>query len=264
MKNLKERFGSWGIVTGASSGIGKGFAEQLAKKGFNLILIARRENLLNELAKTLTKNHNIEVRCLVLDLSSNDFINILNENVNNLDVGLLISNAGAGLMGAFNTISSNELEKMIRLNVLAQMKLSHWFTSLLLKKNKKGGLLLTSSTSCYQGVPYFANYSASKAYVLNLGEALNYELKSKGIHVTALVPGPTDTSAIDDMRDHMPMKPQPVNLLVEEGLKALLKNKPSYIGGSINRVMVTIMKTFASRKKATAFWGKMTAKMITS
>ncbi|WP_103070945.1 SDR family NAD(P)-dependent oxidoreductase [Aquimarina sediminis] len=267
MIQLKEKFGTWAIVTGASSGIGKEFAVQLANQGLNIILLARRGNLLEELSNNLRTKYNIQVKYMAMDLTDDNFIKNIEKLADKLDIGLVISNAGGARMGAFNKIPMIDFEAMIKLNVFAQMKISHWYTSRRIKENKKGGVLLVSSTAAYQGVPYAANYSAAKAYILNLGEALNFEYKNKGINITTLVPGPTNTPGLTenpdaDMISNMPMKPQPVDQLVKEGISAILKNKPSYIGGRMNRIMAGIMKTLISRKRASAFWGKMTYKMV--
>lgn len=267
MKTIKDDFGTWALVTGASSGIGKEFANQLAKQGINVILIARRENLLKELSTNLERNYKIQAKYLVLDLTNDDIIERIEDVSKGLDLGFVVSNAGAARMGAFYKIPMTEFEAMIKLNVTAQMKISHWFTSRRIKKNKKGGLLLVSSTTAFQGVPYGADYAAAKAYILNLGEALNFELKDEGINVTVLVPGPTDTPGLNehedaDMAAHLPMKPQSPSQLVNEGLVAILKNKPSHIGGRMNRIMSSVMKVVISRKGASKFWGKMMHKMV--
>lgn len=267
MSTLHKQFGTWAIVTGASSGIGKEFAYQLAQNGFHLILLARREQKLQEIANDLTSTYSIQVKFKSFNLSEEINMDTLEELTAQLDVGLLVSNAGDGRMGIFNNIPIGSLERMIQLNVTSHLQLSHWFTSLLLKKNKKGGLILLSSTTAFQGTPYATNYSASKAYVLTFGEALNYELKNKGIHVTVLAPGPTDTPGLTENKDadlvsHLPTKPQSVKDLVKEGLAAISKNKPLQIGGASNRVMYRVMKLVFPRKLASAFWGKMMKKMI--
>jgi short-subunit dehydrogenase len=267
MNTIKNKFGTWALITGASSGIGKEFAYQLASQGINLVLIARRENLLKELSEKLKKEANIKVNYLVLDLTSNNIIERIEEATQGLDIGFVVSNAGGARMGAFHKIPRIDFETMIQLNVSAQMKISHWFTAQRIKEEKQGALLLVSSTTAFQGVPYAADYSAAKAYILNLGEALNFELKDKGINVTVLVPGPTNTPGLNenedaDMAAHLPMKPQAVDKLVKEGLDAILKNKPSHIGGRMNRIMTSVMKTFISRNGASKFWGKMMYKMI--
>jgi short-subunit dehydrogenase len=267
MKDLQKKFGSWAIITGASSGIGKEFATQLAANGINVILLARREQLLKELSDTLHSRYKVDVKYASINLSDTNFLKEVETLTKGLDIGLVISNAGGARMGAFHKIPITDFESMIHLNVMAQMRLSHWFTSKLSNENKRGGLLLVSSTTAYQGVPYAANYAAAKAYILNLGEALNFEYKKRGIHVSVLVPGPTDTPGLTenedaDMVKHLPMKPQKPADLVSEGLKALLKNKSSHIGGRMNRIMGFMMKLLMSRKGASKFWGKMMFKMI--
>ncbi len=267
MYTIKNKFGTWALVTGASSGIGKEFAIQLARQRINLVLIARRTNLLEDLAINLIKSYEIDVKNLVLDLTEDNFIDRIEYITQDLDIGFVVSNAGGARMGAFHKIPMVDFESMIKLNVSAQMKISHWFTARRINENKKGGLLLVSSTTAFQGVPYGADYAAAKAYILNLGEALNYELKNEGINVTVLVPGPTDTPGLNENKDanmveHLPMKPQAVDQLVKEGLAAIIKNKPSHIGGKMNRIMASVMKTVMSRNGASTFWGKMMHKMV--
>lgn len=267
MKTLKEKFGSWAMVTGASSGIGEEFAKQLAQNGFNLIILARREQLLSELAESLRSQYHIEVRYLRIDLTGKDFLTQIENIIKDIELRLLISNAGTLRMGAFHKLPMTDFENTINLNVMAQMKISHWFISYLFKINKKGGLLLLSSTEAFQGIPYSADYAATKAYILNLGEALNFELRDKGIHITVLAPGPVDTPSLTENPDadvvtYLPIKPQAVDSVVKEGLLAVLKNKPCHITGRMNRISTSMMKTFMSRRKATLLWGKSMYKMV--
>ena len=265
MKTMLKKYGTWAIVTGASSGIGKGFAEQLAKQGFNLVLVARRKNLLLELEENLQIAYPIKTQIIVSDLSADNFIDEIIHVIESLDIGLLISNAGDGVMGAFSKATFSELARMNKLNVSAHTELGHYFVNRLLRLNRAGGLLFVSSTASLQGVPYGANYSASKAYILNLAEGLNYELKQKNIDVTALLPGPTSTPGFHDRDDvdmsKMPMKPMAVEAVVNEGLKALRKNKPSHIVGRMNRMMGTIGKRFMSRNSNVNMWGGLMKKM---
>lgn len=267
MKNLKRKFGPWAVVTGASSGIGKEFARQLVEQGFNVVLFARREALLRELASNLTAKHSVQVKYAPLDLTQGDFLDTMKQQVARLDVGLVVSNAGAAHMGAFTKLKVDDLDAMLKLNVTAQMKISHWFANRLIEASKAGGIILVSSSIAYQGTPYAANYSAAKAYILNLGEALNYELREHNINVSVLVPGPTDAPGLTErqdanMLDNLPMKPQPVDALVREGLRALAKNKPYQIGGGMNRFVTGMMGTVMSRAKASAFWGKKMQEMV--
>jgi len=267
MKSLKSQFGNWAIVTGSSSGIGKEYARQLAAQGINVFLIARRENLLEELASELAINYQVEVRYLVLDLTEEGFIGKIEKALGGLQPRILISNAGAAHMGAFTKLPIEKLHSMMKLNVEAQLHISHWFSRRLIQAKLNGAMTLVSSSIAYQGAPYMANYSAAKAYILNLGEALNYELKEHGINVSVLVPGPTDAPGLNDrtdanMVDGLPMKPQPVDALVEEGLRALALNKPYQLGGRMNRIMTGLMGKVMSRAKASSFWGKQMKPMV--
>ncbi|MEO1486811.1 MAG: SDR family NAD(P)-dependent oxidoreductase [Bacteroidota bacterium] len=267
MESIKEKFGEWAIVTGASSGIGKEFAIQLAKEGINLLVLARREELLMELGQTLSNQYKVEVRIKKLDLTSENFIGEIENQISDIQVRLCISNAGAAFMGAFYRIPVSDLNSMVDLNVKSQLKIAHWFTTRLIKDKMKGGLLMVSSSIAYQGTPYAANYSAAKAYILNLGEALNYEMKEHGINVSVLVPGPTDAPGLTErtdsnMKDSLPMKPQPAHELVHEGLRALLKNSPYRIGGKTNRFITGMMGIIMSRKNASSFWGKKMKEMV--
>lgn len=265
MNTLVKKYGPWALITGASSGIGQGFAKRLAKDGFKLVLIARREYLLKKLAKQLQDEYQTETRVVVCDLSDDNFMKQLDQSLDSLDIRLLISNAGGGRMGAFSKVNSNELLRMNHLNMSSHMTLGHSIITNLLNCNKRGGILFISSTASLQGVPYGANYSAGKAYLLNLAESLNYELKNKGIDVTALLPGPTSTPGFHENEDldfnKMPMKPMQIDVVVNEGLNALLKNKPSHIAGRTNRIMGAMGKRFLSRNTNTTMWGNLMKKM---
>ena len=261
-QKLTKAFGPWAIVTGASSGIGKEFAIQLAQQRLNLVLCARRQDLLNQVAQELHSQFGVSVKSVQLDLSQPDFLDRLKPELENLDVGLLVSNAGAASMGAFLKKDPKQLHEMIQLNVSAHMTLSHFFLTSLLQRKRPGGLLLISSTAALQGVPYAANYSAAKSYVINLGEALNYELSSHNIHVSVTAPGATSTPSFHDRQDVdltvIPTKPMPVEQCVRGALKALYRNQPLYIPGVLNKIMAGLMgRTLLPRQASVALWGTL-------
>lgn len=264
MKNLKN-FGKWAIVTGSSSGIGEEFANRLASLGHNIVLIARREVQLAEVAKNLQNSFNVETKIIPLDLTADNALDVIKKEIEGLDVGLLISNAGIAEMGAYTKVPYEKLDNEVQLNVNVQLKLTHYFSKFFQNKGK-GGIIMVSTAMALQGVPYAANYSASKSYVLNLGEALNYELKKDGVHVTAVMPGPTDTVMITNRTDAdmsgLPMKPQSTEALVKESLKALSKNKPTVVGGRMPKIMGAMGKRVMSRKGNVGMWGKMMHKMV--
>jgi hypothetical protein len=256
-----DNFGPWALVTGASSGIGSEFAAQLAGRGFNLVLAARRVEKLEALGRDLTAQHGIEVRTVGVDLSRPDFLDTVRETTDGVDLGLVVSNAGAGEFGALLDLDLDRLESNLQLNVHAHLQISHHFGRQLAHRGR-GGIVLVSSTGAMQGVPYLANYSASKAYVVALGEALNYELAQQGVSLSVLLPGPTDTPMLHSIEafdpDNMPMKPMSTEQTVKEGLDALARNRATHIAGRLNRIMAT----FVPRSRAPALWGGMMEKSM--
>lgn len=256
----QNRFGPWAIVTGASSGIGKEFAHQIAASGINVVLVARRLHLLEEIGAQLQTKYGVEYRAVRLDMTDADFIARLEHATNDLDVGLVVSNAGAPIPGAFLTVDRETLLESVRLKVVGHLSMAHHFGARLVQRGS-GGLLLVSSTGGLQGVPYVANNAAMEAYVLSLGEALHIELKSAGVVVTVLLPGPTDTPALTAMGFNpadLPMKPMSAEQCVAEGLSALRAGRATHIAGRINRWMNAIMP----RSVATRVNGNMIGKVF--
>jgi uncharacterized protein len=238
-----HKFGPWAIVTGASSGIGEEFARQLAASGLNLVLVARRLPMLEELGRGLAKQFGVEYRAVGVDLSDEGFLEPLAEATRNLDVGLVISNAGATIYGDFLTIERTSLHRSLRLNVTAHLNLIHHYGRGLAQRGR-GGVILVSSMAGLQGTPYMTDYAAAKAYVLSLGEALHVEFEKHGLHVAVLLPGPTDTPMMansgTDPSD-TPMKLMSPQECVAEGLAALGANRATHIAGRLNRIMLALI-----------------------
>ena len=251
MKGLidKKRFGPWALVTGASSGIGREFARQIAASGINVVLVARREALLDEVGKAIAKDFKVQYRTVVADLSQAGFLENLAKATDDLDIGLVVSNAGTGNPGEFLKIDREELESLLRLNTLAHLDIAHHFGQKLASRGR-GGLLLVGAMGASNGLPYMANDGAAKAYVHSFGEALHVELKPLGVHVTLLPPGPTETPVIAKLGlspDTMPMKPMKVEQCVFEGLKALEENRSMIIPGRLNRIMNAVVPGSVAR-----------------
>src|ERR1700682_3005806 len=191
----KKRFGPWAVITGASSGIGKEFARQVAASGINLVLVARREDLLKEAGVEFNKRYGIEYRVVVLDLSREDFIGQLASATDDLDIGLVISNAGTGSPGRFLTNDRDKMASLLRLNTLAHMDVAHHFGKKLTTR-RRGGFLFVGAMGAEKGIPYMANDSGAKSYVHSFAGSMHAEWKSLGVNVTVVAPGFTDTPVL--------------------------------------------------------------------
>lgn len=185
----RERYGDWAVVTGASDGIGREFARRLAESGLHLVLVARRESVLEALASELHARHGVETRIVAADLGTGDGIAAVLDATRELDVGLLVASAGFGTSGRFVDADLGSELAMIDVNCRAVAALAHHFGGRFARQ-RRGGLVLMSSLLAFQGVPRAANYAATKAYVQSLAEGLRVELAPFGVDVVASAPGP--------------------------------------------------------------------------
>ncbi len=197
----RERYGPWAVVTGASSGIGRATAEQLAQSGMHVVLVARNADALNELAARLRAQQHVEVRVIATDLARLDGVAAVELGTTDLDVGLLVAAAGFGTSGPLVGAPLERELEMLDVNCRAVLMLTHHFGHRL-KQRGRGGIVLFGSIVGFQGTPYAAHYAATKAYVQSLAEALHVELAPYGVHVLASAPGPTASgfAARSDMR----------------------------------------------------------------
>ena len=232
----------WVLITGASSGFGEEFARQYAEQGHALVLVARRLDRLQALAETLRKQHRIEVVVEQVDLSDVSAIIGLQERLRarGIVIDILINNAGHGLQGPFADAPLESVLSMVQLDVASLTAVTHAFAQDM-RKRRHGKILLVASLLGYLGVENFAVYSAAKAYVMRLGEALHRELKRDGITVTALCPGASETGfakaaqmKITPQLQMIMMQPQPV---VRAGIRALNAGRMSVVPGLANKAM---------------------------
>lgn len=191
---IKTWQGDWALVTGASSGIGREFARELATAGLNLVLVARRAALLEELARELREKHRIEVLVVCEDLAQPNAPATVREQVEQAGVRirLLVNNAGAGKWGRFESAAPEDYVRILLLNNQALVGLCHEFFPSL-SSFPRSVVVNISSQAALQPVPFMAVYAASKAFVHNFSLALYEEWKQYGIYVQTLVPGPTAT-----------------------------------------------------------------------
>lgn len=180
------------LVTGASSGIGEAFAALLAARGTDLVLVARRGDLLDRLAGTLSERHRVAVEVLPADLTDPAQLERVEERLRREPVDLLVNNAGYGAFGAFAEIPLADQLRQIDLNVRAVVRLAHAALPGMLGRGR-GGVLNVASMSGFTPSPGSATYAATKAYVTSFSESLHAEVQGRGVHVTALCPGFTRT-----------------------------------------------------------------------
>jgi short-subunit dehydrogenase len=243
-----QRYGPTAVVTGASSGIGEAFAGLLAKGGFDLVLVARRKDRLEQLAARLRDHEAVNVTVCEADLSTEQAIDSITQSCQGQDIGLLVSNAGFGLKGAHGDNDPKRMRDMLQVNCVAPMLLTQAFIPQLLQRGK-GGIIITSSVESLMGFPYSAPYAASKAFAKSLGEGLWGELKPAGIDVLALCPGSTDTEThalqgIDSSKLEGMMSPAEV---AEEAMENI-ENGPVWICGEHNREMFSAVTSMDRRE----------------
>lgn len=231
----------WALVTGASSGFGVDFAHILAERGANLVLVARTPAPMKALATGLRKQHGVQCLVIPMDLTQPDAAVELKNmlDANNVEIELLINNAGYGVFGEFIDQQLEQCLNMLELNIIALTELTHIFASEMASRGH-GRILLVGSLGSFQPLPTYAAYAASKAYVLSFGEALHIELKNRGVSVTVLCPGATATNFLNvsgqdagDVPQSLIMESRPV---CEVGIDAMLAGKASVVPGLTNRV----------------------------
>lgn len=248
---LKTKYGEWALVTGASSGIGREIAKNLADAGLNLIISARNESALVELQQELSRKNikqtAAQIKIVTADLSKPEEADKLIQASQHLDVGLLVASAGYGTSGSIITTSLHSEVNMLKVNCEALLILTHHFSRYFAQK-KKGGIILMSSMVAFQGVPFAANYAATKAYVQSLAEALAIELKPYGVDVLAAAPGPVESGfgKRANMNMNMTLTPEQVGVPI---LKALGR-KTTVLPGFLTKFLVYSLRTVPR-------WGKV-------
>lgn len=237
---LTRKYGEWAVVTGASSGIGAEFARQLAVSGFSLVLVARRAERLEQLAALLRSTCGVSVAPVAVDLTARDAVPAVLAACAGRDVGLLVNNAGVELHGSFFRQPADAHRDMLLLNVVAVTALAHAFGRRFCEQ-RRGGMVFVSSISA-GGMPWFATYSASKAFVSTLALVMRDEVARCGVDVLALEPGLVVSEMTLDggQGGEVPRYIMPVEVCVEDGLRMLGK-KAVWTPGWKNRVIKTVL-----------------------
>jgi short-subunit dehydrogenase len=249
MSGFSHQYGPYALIAGASEGIGAAFARQIAARGVNLVLVARNQGKLDELAATIRSDVGVEVRTAAIDLTDPDVGQQVASATAGCEVGLLVFNAGA--RGHYGNLVDDPLEvtlRQIRLNCVASATLCHDMGSAMAARGR-GGIILVGSLAALAGAAGIAVYAAGKAFDATLAESLWQELRPKGVHVLALLAGATRTPAMEriglnlDSPEFPAMDPEDV---AREGLEHL-DDGPSWVAGESNRMSAETMRSLPRR-----------------
>lgn len=257
---LLNRYGAWALVTGASSGIGKSLVHLLADCGFNIILTARNEDKLSEIANTIEKTQGIKAVHFKADLSNHSDVDSLLEFSHQFEIGLVINSAGFGISGEMTEHSTETELEMLQLNVVGLFKITNHFARKF-KEKKKGGIILLSSAASFQGMPYLTHYSATKAYVQSLGEGLYHELKKYNVDILCASPGPVATNFAE--RANMRME---VAMSADKVAGSILKslgNKGTVIPGFTMNFLMFALKLMPRRWQV-KFMASLNRRMVST
>ena len=236
------------LVTGASTGIGETFATELAKKNYDLVLVARSQDKLEQLALSLSSKYQVKAEVIVQDLTETSAGQKVFDavTVKGITVDLLINNAGFGDYGAFSDRPLTKQMQIVQLNIAAVVELTGLFLPSM-QQRRNGAIINVSSIAGFQPIPYMSVYAASKAFVLNFSEALWAENKDKGVNILVTCPGPTESKFYD--RADFPDSATGLNgmtmasseKVVAETLQALEKKQSTVVaGGFANQIIVNL------------------------
>jgi short-subunit dehydrogenase len=251
-----KRYGPWALVAGASEGIGQAFAQELARRGINLVLVARRAEPLEETAREIAVAAKVQVRCLPLDLARADASAVLERELADLDLGLVVYNAALAPAGTFLEIPLDEQLAAVDANVRGPLALAHGFGRRLAARGR-GGILLMSSLTAFQGSPYVATYGATKSFLLTLAEGLWFELAPRGVDVLAVCAGATRTPRyLKRAQGRAPGELEP-DAVAREALAALGRG-PLVIPGRFNRFASQLMRRLLPRRASVRIMGGQT------
>lgn len=212
-ERIRNRYGPWAVVTGASSGIGREFARQCAAAGLNVVLIARRAEALRQLAAQINDQYGTECRIVPADLADGSQVSGVLTGTTDLDVGLLVAAAGFGTSGPLLHGEPATEQAMLSVNCSAVLAMAQHFGNRFADRGR-GGIVLLSSIVAYQGVPHATHYAATKAYVQTLAEGMYGELRPAGVDVLAVAPGPVHTGFADTAGMTMGRALKPVDVAV--------------------------------------------------
>jgi short-subunit dehydrogenase len=244
--------GKWALVTGASAGIGKALAQELAAGGANLVLTARRLDRLQDLARSISEKYKVRAEVFAADLlqpgAPQELFDFTQQR--GLSVDVLVNNAGFGAYGPFATVDQERLLGMVQVNCTAVVHLTHLFLSKMIQR-RSGYILIVASTASFQAVPYISTYAATKGFDLLFAEGLAEEVKPQGVRVCALCPGSTESEfrevANQSQAPAVNHRQETARKVARVGLAALAAGKSYVISGTRNYLGAQVQRLVPRR-----------------
>ncbi|MEZ5356304.1 MAG: SDR family NAD(P)-dependent oxidoreductase [Bryobacteraceae bacterium] len=231
---LRQRYGPWAVVTGASDGIGRAFAVEAAQAGLHVALVARREDRLRSLAAEIETGYRVRTMVIPSDLSKKSGVEAVLEATGTLDAGLLTAAAGFGTSGPILRANLEEEDEMLAVNCYSAMALSVHFGRRFAARGR-GGIVLMSSLVGWQGTPFAAHYAATKAYIQSLAEGMRTELEGSGVDVLASAPGPVHSGFA--ARANMRMGGAETPQAVAKASLSALGGRGTVVPGSLSKLL---------------------------
>jgi len=254
------------VITGASAGIGREFARQLARRGFSLVLVARRLETLEELAADLAARYGVETDALSADLSTDDGVAAIAKRLAEGDVDLLVNSAGFGTIGEFHSLPAERELNEIDLNIKGLVALTHAALGPMVERGS-GNVINLASLGAFQPCPYMATYVATKAFILHFSESVYEEVKPLGVTVTALCPGfvPTEFQQASgvDLEEVRTFGLQTPKQVVAAALKGAFAGKAIVVPGALNGIMSQTSRVtprFLTRRVSGSFFKEQATK----
>ena len=259
---FKDKYGPWGLVAGASVGLGAAFAEELASRGLNLVLIARRMEPLKKLQEELQGRYGVDVRPVQQDLASPNLIEELAPHTDDIEIGLMVYDTAFHTIGPFLQQTLENHLRHIEVNCRGPLLLTYHFGRGMVERGR-GGIILMGSLSGFQGNPLLSHYAATKAYNIMLAEGLWYELRQHGVDVMVSVSGAVETpNYIGSKPDKLSMAPSPLKPAdVARESVATLGRVHTFVPGRAYRLASLVTRRFMSRTRAIGMMAGSTMKM---